>query len=365
MEFIDLKTQYLRYKSQIDQAIHKVLDSGQYILGREVQELESELAKYVGVKHCISASSGTDTLLMALMALGIGKGDEVITSPFTFVATIEVIELLGAKTVFVDIDPESYNIPFENIEKATTSKTKGIMPVGLFGQMAEMEKINSFAEKKGISVIEDAAQSFGATRNGKKSCATSLSSTSFFPAKPLGCYGDGGALFTDRQDLADKIRAIRGHGATKNKYYHEYLGINGRLDTIQAAVLLAKLPHFQKEVEARARIGARYSKLLKDTCETPKVMPGNTHVYAQYTIRVPNRDAVARELKEKGIPTAVYYPVGMHEQPAYKYLGYKAGDFPITEAAAKEVLSLPMHPWLTEKDQDFIVSCLKDTLYRT
>lgn len=362
MEFIDLKTQYQKYKKQIDEAIHRVLDGGQYILGKEVGELEKQLAEYIGVKHCISAASGTDTLFMALLALGIGKGDEVITTPFTFVATLEAIELTGARSVLVDIEPESYNIDPKKIEAAITPRTKAIMPVSLFGQMPNMERINEIAKKKNLAMVEDAAQSFGAERNGKKSCGTSLvGSTSFFPSKPLGCYGDGGALFTNDDALAKKLIAIRVHGSTR-RYYHEYLGINGRLDTLQAAILLAKFAHFPQEVEARKRIGARYSKLLGDCCKVPQVMPGNSHVYAQYTIRIPNRDVVAQDLKEKGIPTTVHYPLGMHEQPAYAYLGYKQGAFPETEAAAREVLSLPMHPWLNEKDQDFIVAGVKEAL---
>lgn len=361
MLFIDIKKQYQLYKADIDRAIHDVLDEGSFIMGPQVNNLEDALAKYVGVKHCIGVSSGTDSLQIILMALGIGPGDEVITVPFTWISTAEVIALVGATPVFVDIDPETYNIDIDQLEAAITPRTKAIMPVSLFGQMPDFAKINAIARKHHIPVIEDGAQSFGATQNGKKSCgATSLSSTSFFPAKPFGCYGDGGAIFTHDDALAAKMRAIRTHGG-EVRHHHLYIGLNGRLDTLQAAILLAKFPHFPKEVKLRQEIGARYSRMLSDCCKTPVVQKGNTHVYSIYTIRVPNRDFVAEELKAQGIPTGIYYPKCLHQQPAFAYLGYQDGSFPAAEEAAKEVISLPMHPWLTQEDQDRIVDAVKNS----
>jgi UDP-2-acetamido-2-deoxy-ribo-hexuluronate aminotransferase len=360
MEFIDLKEQYRRYKADTDERIHRVLNHGHFIMGPEVADVEKELAKYVGVPHCISVCSGTTSLEIALRALDIGPEDEVITIPFTWISTAEVIGLVGARPVFVDIEPATYNINVDLIEAAITPRTKALMPVSLFGQMPDYGRINAIAAKHGIPVIEDAAQSFGATQHGKRSCGvTILSSTSFFPAKPLGCYGDGGALFTTDDALAEKMKAIRTHGGLK-RHHHPYLGTNGRFDTIQAAVLLAKLPHFEWEVQERARIGARYSEKLNDRCIKPSVAPGNTHVYAQYTIRIPGRDAVGQSLKNQGIPTAVYYPKCLHEQPVFSSLGYKMGDFPESEKAAGEVLSLPMHPFLTEADQDIVVKAINN-----
>lgn len=362
MQFVDLKKQYQLYKNDIDKAIHKVLDSGHYILGEEVKLLETALAKYVGVKHCITASSGTDTLLMALMAYGVLPGDEVITVPFTWISTVEVIALIGAKPVFVDIEKDTYNIDVNQIEKAITPKTKAIMPVCLFGQMPDFEKINAIAKKHNIPVIEDAAQSFGAEQKGKKSCnITDVGSTSFYPAKPLGCYGDGGALFTNDDELAAKLRAIRTHGG-EVRHIHNYVGINGRLDTLQAAILLAKWPYYAKEIKERQRIAARYNQLLQDVCGTPKLGKSNTHIYSQYTVRLKDRDRVDLDLKEKGIPTSIYYPKCVHEQPAFSYLGNKVGSFPEAEKAAKEVLSLPMHPWLKEEEQDLVVATIKESI---
>ncbi len=359
MEFIDVKQQYRLLKSKIDSAIHKVLDHGQFIMGPEIQELERQLAAYVGVKHCISAASGTHTLEIALRALEIGPGDEVITVPFTWISSAEVINLVGATPVFVDIDPVTYNIDVTKIEAAITPKTKAILPVNLFGQMPDYGIINAIAEKYKIPVIEDAAQSFGATQNGKRSCGMSLvGSTSFFPAKPLGCYGDGGALFTDDDDLAEKMRAIRTHGAIV-RHHHYLVGMNGRLDTMQAAILLAKLPHFPEEVEKRGAIGEKYTTLLREFCSAPEVQDGNTHVYAQYTIRVDDRDALSKHLSSLKIPSAVYYPQCVHLQPVYEYLGYGEGSFPVSEAACKEVLSLPMHPWLTDEDIDRVVEGIR------
>jgi UDP-2-acetamido-2-deoxy-ribo-hexuluronate aminotransferase len=362
MEFIDLKIQYQRYKQDIDARIQTVLAHGQFIMGREVSELEAALAGYVGVKHCITVASGTASLEIALRALKVGRGDEVITVPFTWISTAEVIGLVGARPVFVDINPHTYNIDVALIERAITPRTKAIIPVSLFGQMPDCSAINALAQRHGLTVIEDAAQSFGATQNGRCSGGVTLiGSTSFFPAKPLGCYGDGGALFTNDDELAEKMKAIRVHGGSQ-RHEHSWLGMNGRFDTLQAAVLLAKLPHFHWEVRERARIGARYTDALRGTCGVPEVAPGNTHVYAQYTIRVPKRDRVISQLKANGIPTAVYYPKCLHEQPVFANCGYLWGTFPQAEKASREVLSLPMHPFLGEAEQDHVVKILKDTL---
>jgi len=362
MQLIDLQEQYRRYQAEIDARMRGVMDHGYFIMGPEIAECEHALAAYAGVKHAITVASGTDSLEIALRAWGIGPGDEVITVPFTWISSAEAIGLVGAKPVFVDIDPLDYNIDVAKIEAAITSRTKAIMPVSLFGQMPDFAQINAIAEKHGIPVLEDAAQSFGASQHGRKSCAVSeAGSTSFFPAKPLGCYGDGGALFTDDDELAAKMKAIRTHGGVK-RHHHTLLGMNGRFDTLQAAVILAKLPHFAAEVEARSRIGARYSEQLKNVCETPAVRPGNFHVYAQYTIRVPDRDALGAKLKEAGIPTAVYYPKCLHEQPVFAGLGYKWGDFPEAEKASRSVISLPMHPFLSEADQDRVVDAVKTAL---
>jgi len=363
MEFIDLKTQYRKYQTEIDDRMKAVLTHGHFIMGPEITELEAALAKYVGVKHCITVASGTASLEIALRTLGVGPDDEVVTVPFTWISSAEVIGLVGAKPVFVDIEAVTYNINAAQIEAAITPRTKAILPVSLFGQMPDYDRINAIAAKHKLAVIEDGAQSFGATQRGRQSCGvTPIGSTSFFPAKPLGCYGDGGALFTNDDALAEKMRAIRTHGALK-RHSHPFLGTNGRFDTLQAAVVLAKLPHFAWEVEARGRIGARYTELLSSVLRPPSsapaVAPDNTHVYAQYTIRVPNRDAVAAKLKEQGIPTAVYYPKCLHEQPVFASCGNKWGDFPEAEKASREVLSLPMHPFLTESDQDRVAEALK------
>jgi UDP-2-acetamido-2-deoxy-ribo-hexuluronate aminotransferase len=372
MDFIDLKTQYRRVQDSVNARIRTVLEHGQYILGAETVELENKLAEYVGAKYCIGASSGTDTLLMALMAYGIGAGDEVITSPFTFIATGEMIALAGAKPVYVDIDPRTYNIDPKLIEKAITPRTKAIMPVALYGQCADMDAINAIARKHRIPVIEDAAQSFGATYKGKRSCAVSeVGSTSFFPSKPLGAYGDGGALFTDDDNLAKLMREIRVHGQDR-RYHHPRLGINGRLDTLQAAVLLAKMEIFPDEVAARIKIGARYSQLINEafakesdpsrTVVTPYIAPDCTSVYAQYTVEVTDRAKVEQGMKARGVPTAVHYPVPLHLQPVFAGLGQGVGTFPVSEAVGNRVLSLPMHPYLTEAHQAQVVNALKESV---
>ena len=358
MEFIDLKEQYRRYQADIDARIHKVLAHGHFIMGPEIAELVAVLAAYVNVKHALTVASGTDSLEIALRALGVGAGDEVITVAFTWISTAEVIGLVGAKPVFVDIAPDTYNLDIDKLEAAITPRTKAIMPVSLFGQMPDYARINAIAARHGLPVIEDGAQSFGATQLGRRSCGVTLvGSTSFFPAKPLGCYGDGGALFTNDDALAEKMKAIRTHGGLQ-RHHHPLLGMNGRFDTIQAAVMLAKMPHFDAEVEHRRRIGARYTELLRGRCVVPEVAPGNTHVYAQYTIRVPQRDALGARLKAAQIPTAVYYPKCLHEQPVFASAGCRWGDLPESERASREVISLPMHPFLTETEQDQIVQAV-------
>lgn len=362
VEFIDLKTQYRLHKQEMDEAIQRVLDHGQFIMGPEIKQLEQVLAHYVGVNHCITAASGTDTLFMALLALGIGPGDEVITPAFTFIAPAEVVALIGAKPVFVDIDPKTYNLDIEQLQQAITPRTKAIIPVSLFGQMPDFVKINQIAAQYDIKVIEDGAQSFGASQNGKRSCGVSdVGSTSFFPAKPLGCYGDGGALFTNDDALAAKLRAIRTHGS-EVRYLHTCVGFNGRFDTLQAAIVLVKMKIFPAEVKAREEIGARYTRLLQNVCAVPTTQRGNTHVFAQYTIRVPDRESLAKQLNARGIPTAVHYPRALHEQPVFSELGYALGSFPHAEKAAKEVISLPMHPYLSIAEQEQIADAVRENI---
>lgn len=372
MDFIDLKTQYRRLREPLNARIQAVLDHGQYILGAENAELEQRLAARVGTKHCIGASSGTDTLLIALMALDIGTGDEVITSPFTFIATGEMIALAGAKPVFVDIDRKTYNIDPALIEAAITPRTKAIMPVSLYGQCADFDAINAIARKHKLPVIEDGAQSLGAEYRGRQSCGLSeIGSTSFFPSKPLGAYGDGGALFTDDDALAKAMREIRTHGQDR-RYHHPRLGINGRLDTLQAAILLAKLDIFDDEVAARARIGARYADLIQEAfskvddpalrVSPPTLAPGCTSVHAQYTVEVPNRPKVEEGMKARGVPTAVHYPVPLHLQPVFADAGRGEGSFPISEAAGRRVMSLPMHPYLSEDQQVQVVTALRESV---
>lgn len=356
MQFIDLKAQYRLIETQVNERIQAVLNHGQYILGAEHDELEQRLAAYTGSSHCLNISSGTDALLIALMALEIGPGDEVITTPFSFIATAEVIAFLGAKPVFVDIDSRSYNLDPAKVEAAITPNTRAIMPVSLYGQCADMDAINAIASQHGLSVIEDAAQSFGATYQGKKSCALStIGCTSFFPSKPLGCYGDGGACFTDDDALAQRMLEIRNHGQDR-RYHHPRIGLNGRLDTLQAAILLAKLELFDDEVAARGRIGQRYSAALEDVCTTPYIVPGNSSVYAQYTVQVDNREAFQKQLQEADIPTAVHYPVPLDKQPA---LAAFAANCPVSDALAQRVVSLPMHPYLDADTQDQVIAAVR------
>ena len=357
--FIDLKAQYEAIRVEVNDRINHVLEHGQYILGPEVVELEEKLAAYTGAKHCITVASGTEALLISLMALDITPGDEVITTPFTFVATAEVIVLLGAKPVFVDIEPDTCNIDASLIEKKITSKTKAIMPVSLYGQPADMDKINGIAAKHGnIPVIEDAAQSFGATYKGKKSCNLStIGCTSFFPSKPLGCYGDGGAIFTSDDELAKACREIRVHGQSA-RYVHTRIGVGGRMDSIQCAVVLAKLDRFGWEVEQRLKIGALYNDLF-DKIDIPRVQQRDdrTSVFAQYTIFSGDRERVAARLKEAGIPTAVHYPVALNSQPAYRHLCCP-GCTPKAEKSASQVISIPMGPDLRLEDQAHIVGSI-------
>jgi len=353
--FIDLKTQYTDLRESINAGIQKVLDHGQYIMGPEVAELEGMLASYTGAKHCVTCASGTEALLIALMALDIKPGDEVITTPFTFAATAEMIVLVGAVPVFVDIESDTCNIDARKIEAAVTPRTKAIMPVSLYGQPADMDDINAVAAGHGLAVIEDAAQSFGATYKGRKSCNLStIGCTSFFPSKPLGCYGDGGALFTSDDALAKAMREIRVHGQS-SRYKHTRIGVGGRMDTIQCAVLLAKLERFEWEIAQRQRVAARYGESLSTAnCKLLTVRPDRTSVYAQYTILVSNRPRFQELLKERGVATAVHYPLGLHHQPAYA--DRAAGTrYPVSEALAREVVSLPMHPYLSTEIQDRIV----------
>jgi UDP-2-acetamido-2-deoxy-ribo-hexuluronate aminotransferase len=358
MDFIDLKTQYRRIEADVNQRIKAVLEHGQYILGPEVGELEEKLAAYTGSKHCIAVASGTDALLIALMALGVGPGDEIITPSFTYIATAETAAVLGARPVCVDIDPRTYNLDPALIEAAITPKTRAIVPVSLYGQCADMDRINAIAEKHGLPVIEDAAQSFGATYKGKKSCNLSLiGATSFFPSKPLGCYGDGGALFTNDDELATVMRQVSRHGQDR-RYHHIRVGVNGRIDTLQAAVLLAKLPIFDEEVSKRIEIGARYTELLKGIVGTPFIESYNTCVYAQYTVTVTDRERVAASLKKAGVPTAVHYPLPIHQQPAFIGSGT---NLPHSERAAETVISLPMHPYMTAANLNKITQVLRQT----
>ena len=360
MQFIDLKSRHQIIGCNINDRIQKVMDHGQFILGPEVREVEEKLAQYTGSKHCVTVSSGTDSLLIALMALSIGEGDEVITVPYTWISTAEVIALLGAKPVFVDIRPDTLNMDETLLEAAISDKTKAIMPVSIYGQCPDMDAINTIAKKYEIPVIEDAAQSFGGTYKGKKSCNLStIGSASFFPSKPLGCYGDGGALFTNDDELAEKFRWIRVHGQ-RRKHHHPILGINGRMDTMQAAILLEIFEVFPEEVQKRQTLGQNYSKELAEVegLRTPIIEENNTSVYAQYTILFEHREQIQQSLKEKDIPSVAYYTVPLHLQPIFKYLAHKAGDFPVAEKVARQCLSLPMSPYLANEDRKRITDII-------
>lgn len=359
MQFIDLAAQQKRIQEKLQANIQKVLSHGKYILGPEVNELEKKLAEYTGAKYCITCANGTDALQIALMSLGIGPGDEVITPGFTYIATAETVALLGAKPIYVDIDPRTYNLHPSLLEAAITSRTRAIIPVSLYGQCADFDAINKIADKHNLPVIEDAAQSFGATYKGKKSCNLStIACTSFFPSKPLGCYGDGGAIFTNDEELATIIRQIARHGQDR-RYHHIRIGVNSRLDTIQAAILLPKLEILDDEMQARRQIAATYTKLLNETGikTTPFIESHNESAWAQYTIQVDNRDQVQAKLKEHGIPTAVHYPIPLNKQPAV------ASDtrLPIGDVVAQKVMSLPMHPYL-KLDLNYILTIVEAVL---
>jgi len=367
MDFIDLKTQQARIRASIDRRIAAVLDHGQYILGPEVRELEDSLARFVGTKHCLGVSSGTDSLLIALMALGVGPGDEVVTVPYTWISTVEVVVLLGATPVFVDIDPDTWNLDPSRLEQAVTPRTKAILPVGIYGQTAAMDEINRIAAAAGgIPVIEDAAQSFGAEHRGRRSGGLGLvGSTSFFPSKPLGGYGDGGALFTDDDELAERMRWIHVHGQER-KHHHPVLGINGRLDSLQAAVVLAKLEIFEDEIARRQAVAEGYRERLAGLpLQLPEVAEGHTSVYAQYTVLCDGhdgRDALHAALAAAGVPSVAYYAVPLHLQPVFSPLGHRPGDFPVTESVAGRCLSLPMHPYLSPEDQDRVAAAIRRAL---
>ncbi|QIB32245.1 DegT/DnrJ/EryC1/StrS family aminotransferase [Providencia stuartii] len=359
MQFIDLITQQARIKDKINKGIQNVLTHGQYILGPEVNELEEKLAIYTGSKYCISVANGTDALQIALMAFNIKPGDEVITPGFTYIATAETVALLGAKPVYVDINPKTYNLDPTKLEAAITPRTKAIIPVSLYGQCADFDTINAIAAKYKIPVIEDAAQSFGASYKGKKSCNLStIACTSFFPSKPLGCYGDGGAIFTNDDQLALIMRQIARHGQDK-RYHHIRVGINSRLDTLQAAILLSKLEIFTEEIELRNKVAQMYTLLLNDIgiITTPYIEEHNISAWAQYTIRVKDRNLIQEKLKSLGIPTAVHYPTPLNKQPA---VADQKALLPIGDEIAKEVMSLPMHPYMTEENIKKVVSSLKN-----
>ena len=358
MEFIDLKTQYARLKAEIDAGIQRVLDHGQYILGPEVAELEEKLATYTGAKYCITCANGTDALQIAQMALGIGVGDEVITPGFTYIATAETVALLGAKPVYVDVDPKTYNLDVTKLESAITPRTKAIIPVSLYGQCADFDAINAIAKKYNIPVIEDAAQSFGATYKGRKSCNLStIACTSFFPSKPLGCYGDGGAIFTNDEELAKVIRQIARHGQER-RYHHIRIGVNSRLDTLQAAILLPKLAVLDEEIQVRQKVADTYTRLFNEIgiFTTPFIESHNQCAWAQYTIQVENREEVQTKLQAQGIPTAVHYPIPLNKQPA---VADSSVVLPVGDTIAERVMSLPMHGHLSPINIEFIVSNLR------
>lgn len=365
MQFIDLKTQYRRIQTQVETGLKAVLEHGQYVMGPEVNALEKQLAEWVGAKHAIAVSNGTDALLLALLACDIRPGDEVITTPFSMFATVEVIALLGAIPIFVDINPRTFNMDPSLLEKAITSKTKAVMPVSLYGQCVDFDAIHAITEKYNLPVIEDAAQSFGARYKDKASCgATSLACTSFYPAKPLGGYGDSGACFTNDDALMEKIRALHNHGQDR-RYHHPYVGINGRMDSFQAVVLLAKLTLFAEELKLRHAIAQRYDQGLKSVVTVPYIEPHNVCSYAQYTIALTSsseREKLQAALSAQDIPTMVHYPVPMHLQPAMAYLELKENSFPHSEAAGNTVLSLPMHPYLSEEDQNKVIDAIVDSL---
>lgn len=369
--FVDLKAQHERLKPQIDAAIARVLVHGQYILGPEVAELEKQLAKFCGARFAATCASGTDALLLAAMANGIGAGDAVFMPSFTFVATAEVVVLLNATPVFVDVEADTYLIDTQSLKAAISEAEKqsltpkAVIPVDIFGQAADYQEIDRFAKANDLFVVADAAQSFGASRGGK--CVGTLASTtatSFYPAKPLGCYGDGGAIFTDDVDMIGLIHSLRVHGQGSSQYDNVRVGINGRFDTIQAAILLQKLTVFEDEIAVRQQVAKRYTEALRDVVQTPVISPESKSVWAQYTIRVKDREHVAARLKERGIPTAIYYPIPLHRQVAYERFPTVPGGLPVSEKLVGEVLSLPMHPYLSEQEQNRIMEAVRDAVSR-
>jgi UDP-2-acetamido-2-deoxy-ribo-hexuluronate aminotransferase len=371
LAFVDLKAQQKIIYARILEKITNVLAHGQYILGPEITELEERLAAYVGVGQAITCSSGTDALLMVLLAMGVGRGDAIFTTPFTFIATAEVVQLLGATPVFVDIDPKTYNLDPEALASALLQldkkphtaglKPRGIIAVDLFGQPADYDRLNALAWDGGLFVLEDAAQSFGATYQSRRAGGLAeAAATSFFPAKPLGGYGDGGAVFTNEDNFAGVLKSIRNHGQGTDRYEHVRLGINGRLDTLQAAILLAKLEIFDQELVARQEIARRYREGLQDVVEVPFVAPGCVSAWAQYSVQSEARDYIVARLREAGVPTAIYYPKPLHLQEAFRGLGYGPGDFPVSEAVANRIFSLPMHPYLDSSDQERIIDIIRE-----
>ncbi|MFH1139796.1 MAG: DegT/DnrJ/EryC1/StrS family aminotransferase [Pseudomonadota bacterium] len=366
INFVDLKRQYDALKGDIHAALDRVLEHGRFIMGPEIDQLENQLAEFVGVRQAIVCSSGTDALLMPLMAKGLGPGDAVFTSPFTFIATAEVISLLGATPVFVDIDPKTFNLDPHKLEEAVKQTMKqgklrpaGVIPVDLFGLPADYDPIMDTAEKHGLFVLEDAAQSFGGVYKGRRAGGLGhAAATSFFPAKPLGCYGDGGAVFTNDDALADIIKSIRAHGQGDHKYENVRIGINGRMDTLQAAILLVKLGVFSRELEARDRVAGKYSAALAGLVETPFIPDGYASAWAQYSILADQPGEMMAALKTAGIPAAVYYPKPLHLQKAFSGLGLGPGDFPVSERTAQRIFSLPMHPYLNDSEIERIVAGL-------
>ncbi len=359
IDFANLQYQYKLYKDEIDEAIDEVLEKSNYIMGEEVAILENNLEKFTGAQYAITCSSGTDALVLAMMALDIQPGDEIITTPFTFIATAETIAFLGAVPVFVDIDEKTYNIDPSKLEENISSKTKAIIPVSLYGQPADMDVIQSIATKHNLKVIVDGAQSFGSTYKGKTdSNLGDISTTSFFPAKPLGCFGDGGAVFTNNEELATKMKSLRVHGQSK-RYHHKYIGMGGRMDTLQCAIVNIKLKHYKKDLALRQEVAEKYTKALQDKdIVLPFIDKNTTSVFAQYSIRVKERDKLQTKLKEKGIPTAVHYPMPLHLQECFEYLNYTKGDFPIAEQISQEIMSLPMNPYISDDEIAYITKVL-------
>ena len=359
IDFANLKKQYLMYQPELEEDMEKVLNNASYIMGDAVKELEQNLEEFTGAKHAITCASGTEALIIAMMALDIKPGDEIITTPFTFIATAETIAFLGAKPVFVDIDEKTYNIDPSKIEEKITPNTKAIIPVSLYGQPADMDAIVTIAEKHNLKVIIDGAQSFGSTYKGKTdSNLGDISTTSFFPAKPLGCFGDGGAVFTNSDELAQKMKMLRVHGQNK-RYHHKYIGVGGRMDTLQCAVVNVKLKHYKKDLTLRQEVAEKYTQALQNKeLITPYQNPDTTSAWAQYSVRVKNRDELQTKLKEKGIPTAVHYPMPLHLQECFEYLGYSKGDFPIAERVSEEIMSLPMNPYVKDDEIEYITTQL-------